>query len=191
MDSLPSLLAKSAANHNHLCPRQVLGVRMGMLAGKVFGLEVPQLDKRLFAFVECDGCGMGGIAVASGCFVERRTMRVLDFGKMAVTFADTRTGECVRIYPHPNAREASENYVPEYLSRWKTQLEAYQLMPDDELMIIQPVRLTVSLEKIISKPGLRVFCSECGEEITNEREIIRDGQCLCRTCAGETYFCLK
>jgi formylmethanofuran dehydrogenase subunit E len=32
----------AAAHHGHTCPRQVLGVRMGLYAGKILGLEVPQ-----------------------------------------------------------------------------------------------------------------------------------------------------
>ena len=72
MENLQELLDQSAARHAHLCPRQVLGVRMGLLAGKVLNLPLPQLDKRLFAFVECDGCGMGGIEIATGCRVDRR-----------------------------------------------------------------------------------------------------------------------
>ena len=79
-------------------------------------------------------------------------------------------------------------YVSDELSRWNNQLEAYQFLPDEQLMVVQMVRLTVSLEKIISRPGLRVDCSECGEEITNEREVIINGICLCRACAGEVYF---
>ena len=189
MDTITSLLAKSAANHNHLCPRQVLGVRIGMLAGKVLDLELPQVDKRLFAFVECDGCGMGGITVASGCCVDRRTMQILDFGKLAATFVDTKTGSSIRIHPHPEARISSGLYVSDEQSCWNNQLEAYQVMPAEELMVVQPVSLTVSLEKIISRPGLRVDCSECGEEITNEREVFINGQYLCRSCAGEAYFC--
>jgi formylmethanofuran dehydrogenase subunit E len=32
------------------------------------------------------------------------------------------------------------------------------------------------------------MCDGCGEEVINEREIIRDGLVLCRTCAGESYY---
>ncbi len=60
-------------------------------------------------------------------------------------------------------------------------------MPDDELFIVQPVVLTVSLEKLLSKPGYRVNCDVCGEEIINEREVIQGGLVLCRSCAGESY----
>ena len=69
MNDLETLLKQSAERHQqHLCPRQVLGVRMGIYAGELFGLDLPQTDKRLFAFVETDGCLTDGIAVATGCW---------------------------------------------------------------------------------------------------------------------------
>jgi formylmethanofuran dehydrogenase subunit E len=42
MDLLEALLTQSAEYHRHLCPRQVLGVRMGLYAGELLGLELPQ-----------------------------------------------------------------------------------------------------------------------------------------------------
>ena len=42
MRLLDELLQACAALHHHLCPRQVLGVRMGMLAGEILGLDLPQ-----------------------------------------------------------------------------------------------------------------------------------------------------
>jgi formylmethanofuran dehydrogenase subunit E len=188
MDNLQQLLDRSAARHRHLCPRQVLGVRIGMRAGVEFDLDLPQKDKRLFAFAECDGCGMGGIAVATGCWVDRRTLRVLDYGKLAATFVDTHTGRAVRIHPHPESRQRAARYAPEAPDRWHCQRRAYQIMPDDELLVVQPVQLAVSLDKIISKPGLRVRCDRCGEEISNEREVLRNGLTLCRACAGDSYY---
>jgi len=187
LETLAALLARSSALHHNLCPRQVLGVRMGMLAGKVLGLELPQSDKRLFTFVECDGCGMGGVAIATGCFVERRSMRVLDYGKLAATFVDTQTGRAIRIKPHPAGRTLAQNTFPEYDS-WRSQLEGYQILADEQLFIVEPVQLTVSLEEIISQAGLRVNCARCDEEISNGREVIKDGQILCRPCAGESYY---
>lgn len=189
MEKLAELLARSAARHHNLCPRQVLGVRMGLLAGKELNLELPQQEKRLFAIVECDGCGMGGIAVASGCFVERRTMRVLDYGKLAATFIDTQTERAIRIKPHPEARTLALSLFPE-TEHWQSLLEGYQALSDEQLFIVEPVQLSISLQKIISQPGLRVNCALCNEEISNEREVIRDGQILCRACAGDRYYTL-
>lgn len=188
MTKLQNLLAKSAERHNRLCPRQVLGVRMGLLAGKILDLELPQTDKSLFAIVECDGCGAGGIEVATGCTLDHRTLRVVDFGKLAATFIHMGTRQAVRIFPKPGCREAALQYIHGGSNPWESQLEAYQNMPDEDLLSFQPVQLTISLEKMISKPGLRVNCDACGEEITNEREIIRQDAVLCRSCAGDRYY---
>ncbi|MEB2288040.1 MAG: FmdE family protein [Anaerolineae bacterium] len=187
MPTLEDLLQASAALHRHLCPRQVLGVRMGLLAGRWLGLTVPRSDKRLLVFVETDGCAADGVAVATGCRVGGRTLRVVDFGKVAATFVDTRAGRAVRIAPAPESRERAWAYDPDARSRWHAQLAGYQRMPDEELFAAQDVVLTVSLEKLLSKPGYRVNCQICGEEIINEREVVREGVILCRACAGEGY----
>ncbi len=188
MSILQSLLEESAAHHNHLCPRQVLGVRMGLLAGNLLGIDVPQTNKLMYTFVESDGCGMGGIETATGCKVRRRTMHVLDFGKLAATFVGLENGRSLRIFPHPQARAKANAALPDVHGRWQRQLQAYQFLPDDDLFIVQPVQLTVSMKQIISKPKLRAICDCCGEEIGNEREVVQNGYTLCRACAGERYY---
>jgi formylmethanofuran dehydrogenase subunit E len=188
MKTMKDLLEEAAALHRHLCPRIVLGVRIGILAGRVLDLDLPQSDKRLMTFVETDGCASDGISVATGCWLGRRTMRLVDFGKVAATLVDTRTSDSVRIHPHPAVRERAYNYVPDARNRWHAQLEAYQIMPDDELLMAEFVELNMSLEAIISRPGVRVNCKACGEEIINEREIIHEGTVLCRGCNGEAYY---
>lgn len=185
---LEELMAASAALHHHLCPRQVLGIRMGLAGGRWLDLALPQTDKRLLVVVETDGCVIDGLAVATGCRVGRRTMRVLDFGKVAATFVDTVTGRAVRIAPAASARQQAKIYAPEAKNRWEAYLLGYQRMPEEALLRFQPVTLTISLEKLLSKEGYRVQCKRCGEEISNEREVIENGQILCRACAGEGYY---
>ena len=188
MPTLKELLEISSARHQHLCPRQVLGVRMGMYAAEYLGLDLPQRDKRLYTFIETDGCTLDGVSVATGCWVGRRTMQVLDFGKMAATFVDTRTDQAVRIIPHPEVRQVVSRYAPGAQDHWHTYLEAYQVMPLDELLVAQPVSLTVSMRAIISREDARTLCERCGEEIFNEREVRLEDQVLCRACAGQSYF---
>lgn len=185
---LPDLLAKSSALHKHLCPRQVLGVRMGLQIATLLGLELPQSDKRLLTFVETDGCFADGISVATGCWLGRRTLRLMDYGKTAATFVDTKTDVAIRFWPHPGSRDRSGDYAPDEQSRWHTMLEAYQVMPADELLCWRHVDLTVSLKEIISRAGVRVNCEICGEEVINEREVVRDGLTLCRACASDSYY---
>jgi formylmethanofuran dehydrogenase subunit E len=177
--------------HVRLCPRQVLGVRLGMLGGQLLNISLPQMDKRLIAFMETDGCALDGVVVATGCRVGRRTMRVLDYGKVAATFVDTYNNAALRIAPRINVRGAAWEYAPEASNRWEAQLRGYQAMPSHELFTVQPVSLMLDLEKIISQPGLCVICAGCGEEIMNGREIHLDGENLCRTCSGEGYYFLE
>ena len=188
MSKLNQLLERSAALHQHLCPRQVLGVRMGLLTGQLLGLELPQRDKRLLTIVETDGCFIDGLAVATGCYVGRRSMRVLDFGKVAATFVDTPTGRAVRIFPSAQSRPLAKHYAPNAESRWHAYLLGYQRIPDDQLFSVEAVSLEVSLAEILSKDGYRVNCDICGEEIINKREVCREGLILCRPCAGERYY---
>jgi formylmethanofuran dehydrogenase subunit E len=164
---------------------------MGMLAGRVLGLDLPQSGKRLVTFVETDGCAADGISVATGCWLGRRTMRLMDFGKVAATFVDTKTDRAIRIHPHPETRERASTYAPNARSRWHAQLEAYQAMPDHELLVAQTVALSVSLEELLGRPGHRVNCEACGEEIINEREIVHEGMMLCQACAGQGYYRLS
>lgn len=161
---------------------------MGLLIGRAFELYLPQRNKRLVALVETDGCFTDGVAVATGCWVGRRTMFVFDYGKTAVTFVDTHTGKALRVRPHPTGRERASLYAPDQPDSWHAQLLAYQVMPDDDLLVVEPVSLSISLEALISKPGCRAICSHCGEEIMNERDVIQEGLILCKPCAGETYF---
>ncbi len=188
MSQLPDLLKQTESLHQHLCPRQVLGVRMGMLIAELLELELPQKDKRLFTFIETDGCFADGVAVATGCTLGHRTLRLMDYGKPAATFIDTQTDRAIRIYPHPSSRAAAANYYPEAKSRWHAMLTAYQQIPAAELFCWQPVELTIDLKSLISRHGMRVNCTICGEEIINEREIIINGQPICCACNGDAYY---
>jgi len=188
MTSFSELLNQSAELHKHLCPRQVLGVRMGLFAGELLGLSLPQTSKYLLTIVETDGCGADGVSVATNCWVGRRTLRIEDYGKMAATFVDTRTETAVRVHPHPDCRETAVDYAPEAKNKWEAYLLGYQRMPTAELLVYQTVQLARPVGEIISTPSKRAICDKCGEEIINQREVVRGGVTLCKGCAGEAYY---
>ncbi len=96
---LAVLLERAAAWHDHLCPRQMLGVRMGVYAAELLALDLPQRDKRLLTFVETNDCFADGVAVATGCWLGRHTLRLVDYGKVAATIVDTHTERALRIRP--------------------------------------------------------------------------------------------
>ena len=188
MRTLDDILHESASQHTRLCPRQVLGARMGLLAGRELMLELPRSDRRLLAIVETDGCVLDAIIAATGCRPGRRTLRVEDHGKLAATFVDVETGAALRVSPHHAARDAASRYTPGAESRWHAMLFGYQRMPDAELLLWQWVSLATPLEAVLGRPDLRVCCDACAEEVINQREVSRGGRVLCRACAGDTYY---
>jgi len=185
---LKALLDQSAKLHKHLCPRQVLGIRMGLLAGRLLDIPLPQTDrKRLFVFMETDGCASDGVSVSTGCWVGHRTLRIIQFGKVAATFVDRKNGRAFRITPHTQSRQRAVESLPD-LSSWEAMLLAYQTLPDDRLLIADPVAFQGDLEAMISRPSARAICDSCGEEILNDLQVERDGKTICRACAGDAYY---
>lgn len=188
MTDLQSLLDQSSARHSHLCPRQVLGVRVGLAGMKALGLKPPIKGKRLLVILETDGCFADGVEAASGCTVGHRTLRVEDYGKIAATFVDVKTEQAVRVAPRLDVRQRAYACAPEESRHYFAQLKSYQIMLDEELLTVQAARLNVPVSEIVSRAGVRVNCDCCGEEIINEREQVIDGRPYCISCAQGGYY---
>jgi formylmethanofuran dehydrogenase subunit E len=187
---LDELLAQSAAGHSHLCPRQVLGVRMGLLALDLLQLSPRELEKKkLFTIVETDGCFMSGIVAATGTSPNRRTMRLFDYGKIAATFINRTTQQAVRIRPSSRSRSLAWDFCPsDETRRYFAMLHGYRHMPAELLFEHEAVGLRFSLSEWLSVAGVRSECSVCGEEIVNQREIYKDGYPVCRPCGRDSYY---
>lgn len=188
MTDLQALLDISSRDHSHLCPRQILGVRLGLLGMRSLGFEEPPAKKRLLVIVEADGCFADGVSAGTGCTVGHRTLRVEDYGKTAAVFVDTATGLAVRISPALDVRARAYDYAPDEPRHYFAQMQAYQIMPDEVMFSVRPVVLNTPVAAIVSRPGMRVNCSNCGEEIMNEREVKVGEQILCKTCADGGYY---
>lgn len=174
--------------HTRLCPRQVLGARIGLMGGALLGLDLPRRDKQLLSIIETDGCFADGVTEATGCRVGRRTLRVVDHGKVAAVFVDILTGRAVRVWPRPEARQLARLYAPTAPDLWHAQLDAYQRMPASELMSDRTVELLTPLQALLGRAGVREECADCGEEIMNDRELRAAGRVLCAACAGHGYL---
>ncbi len=187
-NSFEALLERSVAAHGHLCPGQVLGVRMTMRGLRELGLAIPPPAKRLIAVVETDRCAADAVASVSGCSLGRRTLKHFDFGKMAATFLDMDTEAAVRVAARDDSRERVACYAPGIPLPHDAQTAAYRVMSDDDLMTVQRVRLTLADADMPGRPRFRVPCSSCGEHVSDEREVLRDGRTLCKACAGARYY---
>jgi formylmethanofuran dehydrogenase subunit E len=185
---IEQLLRRSAGRHDHLCPRQVLGVRMGLVGLDALQTIFPIGREDGLVLVETDGCFVDGIEVSTGVTIGHRTLRVNDLGKIAATFVNARTGEAIRLSPQPDCRARALLYAAGARSRYAAQLAGYRLMSDAELFRFERVQLQPTLSTLISRPDVRQTCDICGEEIINEREVLAGAEILCRTCAGLGYY---
>jgi formylmethanofuran dehydrogenase subunit E len=190
MDIKP-FLEMASRDHKHLCPRQILGVRIGLKGMSLLDFEVSLRHKHLLTIAETDGCFIDGVIAATQCTVGHRTLRVEDYGKIAATFVNMSTGRAVRIAPAQNVREKASLHVPEEKRHYFAQMQAYQTLSDDELLMVEEVALNMSIEEMISHSGIRVNCARCGEEIMNGREVMLDGKSYCRSCARGGYYQLE
>lgn len=188
---LNDILRQSSARHDHLCPRQVLGARIGLAGLAALELQSPVNKNTALILIETDGCFADGVEVATGATIGHRTLRVNDFGKMAATFVNVKTGRAIRIAPALDIRQRALQYASGDPRHYFAQLEGYQIMPEAELLHFQEIVLNPSLAELLSRPIVRVNCDYCGEEIINEREITEAGTTLCRSCANQGYYFIK
>ena len=192
MRSLSDYLRDAEQAHGHLCAGQVLGVRMAMLALQKLGIDDPQSNKeerkRLVTFVEIDRCATDAVSVVTGCRLGKRALKFRDFGKMAATFVDVQSGRAVRIAARESSKALARQMHPELESKNQQQMLAYREMADDDLFTTQWVKVELPPEEFPGYKGERIVCDLCGEGINFRREVRRNGNTLCRSCAGERYY---
>ena len=115
MDTFEVLLRSSAAAHGHLCPGQVVGVRMAMLGCRLIGLDEPTRHnqiKKLIVYVEMARCTADAVAHVTGVKLGRRSLKFMDYGIMAATFINLETGSAFRILSTEEARSLTDAYAP-------------------------------------------------------------------------------
>jgi formylmethanofuran dehydrogenase subunit E len=115
MKPFHELLETSAAAHGHLCPGQVVGVRMAMLGCRLIGLDEPSRRdqiKKLIVYVEMDRCTADAVAHVTGVKLGRRSLKFADYGIMAATFLNLATGKAFRVVSTEEARDLAMVYAP-------------------------------------------------------------------------------
>jgi formylmethanofuran dehydrogenase subunit E len=190
MTGFEELLRESVRLHGHLCAGQVLGARMAVLGLREAGIGDPKgADrKNVVVFVETDRCAADAIQSITGCSLGKRTLKFLDYGKMAATFVNLRTGTAVRISARDDSREKAVQYAAGIDDKYAAQIEAYKIMADRELFEVQQVSVDLRPEDMPGRPRRRLRCEGCGEQVQDMRELRGDGKVLCRACATGGYY---
>jgi formylmethanofuran dehydrogenase subunit E len=188
--TLSQYLEDAAVAHGHLCAGQVLGVRMAMHGLNQLGIEEPQGKdrKRIVTFVEIDRCATDAIGVVTGCRLGKRALKFRDWGKMAATFIDLQSHKAVRVAARESSKALAKSMYPELENKNQQQMRAYQEMSDEQLFQTEWVEVELGPEEFPGYKSERVVCEQCGEGISYQREVHREGKVLCRGCAGEKYY---
>jgi formylmethanofuran dehydrogenase subunit E len=191
MEKFENLLQGCETAHGHLCPGQVVGVRMALLGCRLIGLDDPSCGnqiKKLIVYVEMDRCTADAVAYVTGVRLGRRSLKFMDYGIMAATFANLETGKAYRVISTEESRDLASQYAPEISGKVAQQLTAYRRMPDSLLFRVQEVEVDLS-EYDLPGPTLRkVICERCGQVVRDHREIVKDGEILCKPCGEGAYF---
>jgi formylmethanofuran dehydrogenase subunit E len=191
MLSFRELLRSSAKEHGHLCPGQVLGVRLAMLGCRLIGLDNPRdlsQIKNLIVYVEMDRCAADAVAHVTGTKLGRRSLKFVDYGIMAATFINLETDRAYRVVSKEEARDLAPVYAPEVPEKNRQQMLAYQRMPDSILFTVQKAEVHVSEFDLPGPTRAKATCALCGQVVRDKREVIVDGVILCRPCAHGAYF---
>lgn len=191
MQSFDALLKGSSEAHGHLCPGQVVGVRMAMLGCRMIGLDEPSRPpqiKKILVYVEIDRCAADAIAYVTGVKLGRRSLKFMDHGIMAATFVNLETGKAVRIVSTESSRDLAGQYAPEIDDLTKQQLEGYKVMSDDVLFTAEEVIVDVPVHDMPGPTKFKAQCEACGQVVRDKKEVMLGGRVLCKPCAYGAYY---
>lgn len=177
--------------HGHLCAGQLLGVRMALLGCELVGILDPRgADRKSFVvWVEIDRCMADAVGAVTGARLGRRSLKYMDYGKVAATFLNTLTGEAVRLAALDSSRALADERYPLIERRGERQFRAYREATDSELFKVERVSVTLGEMDQPGRPRSRVQCDRCLEGINDGREERGANQeVLCRPCARGGYY---
>src|SRR3954451_3301042 len=114
LQPLNELLDECGRLHGHICPGQVLGVRMALLGCRLIGVNDPNgADRKsLIVWVEIDRCMTDAVSAVTGVRLGKRSLKYLDYGKVAATFLNTENQRALRIVALESARTLADERYP-------------------------------------------------------------------------------
>lgn len=191
MQPLDELLEECGRLHGHMCAGQLLGARMALLGCRSIGVEDPRgADrKKLIVWVEIDRCMADAVGAVTGVRLGKRSLKYLDYGKVAATFYNTETNDAVRVVALEESRELADARHPEIESKKERQFRTYREAADEELFKVERVEVEYNEMDMPGRPRSRVRCARCGEGVNDGREVAGpEGSVLCRPCASGGYY---
>jgi formylmethanofuran dehydrogenase subunit E len=164
---------------------------MALLGCRLIGLNDPNgADRKsLIVWVEIDRCMTDAVSAVTGVRLGKRSLKYLDYGKVAATFLNLSDGSAVRLLALDESRALADSLYAQVKSRKERQMLAYRELEDGQLFKIARVRVDLDELDMPGRPRARVRCTRCLEGINDGREVF-DGTGLkvCRACAFGSYY---
>jgi formylmethanofuran dehydrogenase subunit E len=191
LQPLDELLSDCERLHGHICPGQVLGVRLSLLGCRLIGLNDPKGRDRksLIVWVEIDRCMTDAVSAVTGVRLGKRSLKYLDYGKVAATFLNLSDNSAVRLLALDESRAHADSLYAHVESRKERQMLAYRELEDARLFKIERVQVDLDEFDMPGRPRTRVNCARCLEGINDGREVFDGmGEKICRACAFGGYY---
>lgn len=202
MKTLEELFDVGLKFHGHKCPAMPMGLRAGMAAMRILGVERSQ-DKELLLESETGkthaaGCFLDGLMTATGCTYGKSNIQKLYYNKMAFTLIEVATARSVRISLKPGFLEQSlqspfvqkrkEGIPPQLIAAEITDPQVNRIMslPEEQFLDIGEIIVRVMPVK---KQGCFDVkrCSVCGEAVfTDKLSETAKGQPICISCGEKS-----
>lgn len=187
------IIEQTIAFHGHSCPGLAIGIRAAELAIRELG-NPAEID--MVAVSETDMCGVDAIQFITSCTYGKGNFMHRDYGKMAFSFFDRKTGKGFRALLDPAARkgirgefgelmrkDAEGTATEEDLERLKTlrslQQDRFMTLELDVMFRITPLEYGVPRPaKILDS----LVCERCGESVMESRTRRFAGETVCIPC---------
>ena len=191
MESVDTLLKECERLHGHMCAGQLLGTRMALLGCRLLDIDDPRNRdrKKLLVWVEIDRCMTDAISAVTGVRLGKRSLKYVDYGKVAATFLNTETKRAVRIVALESSRALADERYSDIADKRTRQFRAYSEASDDELFKTELVEIELSDFDVPGSPRSRVICAVCEEGVNDGREVVdASGDTICRACYNGSYY---
>jgi len=185
--------------HGHKCPAMPMGLKAGLAAMKVLGVERSK-DKELYVKAETGkghaaGCFLDGIMTATGCTYGKSNIEKLYYNKMAFTLIDTESGKAVRVSLKPDFFEKA--LASPFVQKRKAGVPPQDIEPEiTDPLVNKIIGLPESafldigeVHTVDFKKGKGMFeakrCEACGEvTFVNKLRVSPEGKTVCMSCSG-------
>ena len=189
----PHLIDEIISFHGHSCPGLAIGIRAAEAAlNEMNGVD--QSD--LVCVAETDMCGVDGIQYLTGCTYGKGNFLHRDYGKMAFSFYNRKSGKGIRLLFRPEATGELNGEMSvlmeksglgtitvkeqEHLNQLRNNMqERLMKLPIEKIFVSQqlnenPPRPARIMESLV--------CQDCGENTMESRTRRFAGRTLCIPC---------